>query len=149
VSTRNTWLTVYRHFPDEEALFGACSSHWESLQRLPDPPSWMRVEDPIERLRMALTDLYRFYQDGERMLTLIHRDRAHVPPGRRKQTEARAEAMRALLLQGLGTYPRLPAVVGHAMSFPAWTSLCRDHGLSNQDAVELMVRLVEVTSRRP
>jgi hypothetical protein len=32
-----TRLTVYRHFPDDDALFGACSAHWIAQQQLPDP----------------------------------------------------------------------------------------------------------------
>ena len=32
--------TLYRHFPDEEALFEACSSHWRAANPPPDPSSW-------------------------------------------------------------------------------------------------------------
>ena len=35
-----TRVTVYRHFPDEEALYGACSVHWLSQQQAPDPSAW-------------------------------------------------------------------------------------------------------------
>ena len=28
-------LTVYRHLPDEEALFRACTSHWRAAHPLP------------------------------------------------------------------------------------------------------------------
>ena len=31
--------TVYRHFPDEEALFDACSSHFRAANPSPDPRS--------------------------------------------------------------------------------------------------------------
>ncbi|WP_460723105.1 helix-turn-helix domain-containing protein [Microbacterium aureliae] len=34
--------TLYRHFPDEQALFAACSSHWSEMQVRPltnGPPS--------------------------------------------------------------------------------------------------------------
>jgi len=31
-----TRATVYRHFPDEDALFRACSAHWRARQ---DPPT--------------------------------------------------------------------------------------------------------------
>ena len=30
-----TRLTVYRHFPDDEALFAACSAHWRELHPRP------------------------------------------------------------------------------------------------------------------
>jgi AcrR family transcriptional regulator len=32
-----TRLTVCRHFPDDAALFAACSAHWIARQQLPDP----------------------------------------------------------------------------------------------------------------
>lgn len=152
-----TRLTVYRHFPDEEALFEACSSHWVSLQQLPDPAAWAQVGDPIERLRVALADLYRFYRDAEGMLTMIYRDVALAPAGplraiaernpAMRATAERNATMRALLLDGLPELPQVRAAVGHAMSFTAWKSLCREQGLSNHDAAELMVALVAVTSR--
>ena len=42
--------TVYRHFPDEEALFGACSAHWAAENPPPDVTAWERIEHPDERL---------------------------------------------------------------------------------------------------
>src|SRR6476659_9041226 len=42
--------TVYRHFPDEEALFGACSQHWAERNPPPDLGRWGRIRDPDERL---------------------------------------------------------------------------------------------------
>ena len=35
--------TVYRHFPDEEALFGACSQHWAERNPPPDLGRWGRI----------------------------------------------------------------------------------------------------------
>jgi len=35
--------TVYRHFPDEAALFNACSAHWLAEHPTPDLAAW-RVE---------------------------------------------------------------------------------------------------------
>src|SRR5918911_672660 len=45
--------TVYRHFPDEEALFAACSSHWRAANPSPDARAWSAIEDPAERTRTA------------------------------------------------------------------------------------------------
>lgn len=47
-------LTVYRHFPDERALIGACSADWSADHPLPDPASWAGVADAKSRLRAAL-----------------------------------------------------------------------------------------------
>lgn len=35
------------------------------------------------------------------------------------------------------------AAIGHALAFPTWRSLTDEQGLSNDDAVELMCRLVK------
>src|SRR3954469_22389923 len=38
--------TVYRHFPDENALFAACSTHWRAANPPPNPRAWAATEDP-------------------------------------------------------------------------------------------------------
>src|ERR1700675_1308947 len=54
--------TVYRHFPDEAALFDACSAHWAAANPLPELGAWSAISDPDERLRVALGELYAFYR---------------------------------------------------------------------------------------
>src|SRR6478672_11922468 len=54
--------TLYRHFPDEGALFDACSAHWAAANPPPDPGAWVAIEDPDERLRAGLEDLYAFWR---------------------------------------------------------------------------------------
>ena len=76
--------TVYRHFPDEAALFDACSSHWAEANPLPDIGAWAAIEDPDERLRTALAELYGFYSRTEEMLENLHRDEETVPIVRRR-----------------------------------------------------------------
>ena len=46
-----TRLTVYRHFPDDRALFAACSQHWAANQLMPDPAAWSRIGDPRDVFR--------------------------------------------------------------------------------------------------
>ena len=53
-------LTVYRHFPDERSLFEACSGHWTAQNPAPDPSTWAAVDDPEERLGIALAEIYAF-----------------------------------------------------------------------------------------
>src|SRR6476661_5893321 len=67
-------LTVYRHFPDERALFRACSGHWSALHPLPDPSSWPAVDDPATRLELALRELYAHYRETEQMTANVRRD---------------------------------------------------------------------------
>jgi AcrR family transcriptional regulator len=145
-----TRLTVYRHFPDGGALFAACSQHWASGQVLPDLDAWSQLGDPEQRLRAGLSDLYRFYRDGEPMLTNVRRDRATLPTEVLERTEETNARYRDSLLQpfavrGKGR-KRLRAVLGHAVSFWTWRSLCLDQGLTNREAAEAMTALAMATA---
>src|SRR3954453_3657844 len=71
--------TVYRHFPDDEALFDACSSHWRAANPPPDPAAWSAIEDPAARARVALRELYAFYDRTEPMYVSLMRDAPLVP----------------------------------------------------------------------
>src|ERR1700741_385861 len=71
--------TVYRHFPDEEALFAACTAHYYGRHPMPDPGSWRAIDPPERRLRAALADLYAWYAETEPMLASGIRDIEHVP----------------------------------------------------------------------
>jgi AcrR family transcriptional regulator len=141
-----TRVTVYRHFPDDSALFSACSQHWASAQVLPDPRAWSHLGDPEQRLLTGLTDLYRFYRDAEPMLTNVRRDRAALPTEVQQRTKATDALYADTLLRAfsaLGTpRRRLRAALGHAVSFWTWRSLCLDHGLTDREAIEAMTRLV-------
>jgi hypothetical protein len=44
---------------------------------------------------------------------------------------------------------RLRAVVGHAVSFWTWRSLCLQHGLSDREAVQAMATLALTTATGP
>src|SRR5580765_191086 len=76
--------TVYRHFPDEETLFAACSSHWRAANPPPDPRSWSSIEDPAVRTRSALRELYAFYAGTEAMYVSLLRDEPLVPAVQRR-----------------------------------------------------------------
>lgn len=150
-----TRATVYRHFPDDASIFQACSAHWLAQQTVPDPGSWSQVPDAEARLRAGLSDIYRFYRDGADMLSRIYRDLAAVPAPHRRGIEQRDAAFRDVLLGGfarsgreLEKLPdRLRAVVGHAVSFWTWRSLCVGHGLRNDAAVDVMTELAMTTWR--
>jgi AcrR family transcriptional regulator len=141
-----TRATVYRHFPDEESLFLACSSQWMARQRPPDPGTWSA--DPLPRLRAGLTDIYRYYRAGEPMMGLIHRDVETVPA---RIVERRRAAEQHWLASLLEPWPgrrnrTVRAAVSHAAAFTTWQSLCLTQGLSNRAAVKLMVAMVTTLS---
>jgi len=141
-----TRLTVYRHFPEVEDLYAACKAHWASQQLRPDLDAWTRATDPADRLRIGLTDLYRFYRGGEAMLTYVDREREMLPDQVRHENQDTDAHLRDTLLQPFtarGTQrKRLRAVLGHAVTFATWRSLCVEQGLSDREAVETMAALV-------
>lgn len=138
--------TVYRHFPDDEALFAACSAHWLAGQRPPDPDRWATIAAAEERLRAGLADLYRFYRQGDAMLTGVHRDRPFLPASIQRSLDDEARHHRDVLLEAFvasgARRRRVRGLIGHAVSFWTWQSLCAEQGLSNREAVEAMVDLV-------
>ena len=148
-----TRLTVYRHFPDQTALFGACSAHWASRQQLPDPGAWSGIGGPAARLRAGLADLYRFYRAGAGMLTHIHRDLAALPEPHQQALRDGDTLIRDLLTAPFGgagdEYRQLRAVIGHATSFWTWRSLCLDQGLTETEAIEVMTGMVLAITPAP
>jgi AcrR family transcriptional regulator len=136
--------TVYRHFPDEEALFGACSAHWAQTYPLPDVDAWRGVVDPDERLATALSEMYGYYRGGEEMLTNLLRDRATVPiVGQLMGAYDRFQAAAVEILlagRGLrgGARVRVRAAIGHALAFTTWRDLTRAQALDDEAAAELM-----------
>ncbi|HEX8050139.1 MAG TPA: helix-turn-helix domain-containing protein, partial [Solirubrobacterales bacterium] len=140
--------TLYRHFPDERALFGACSAHWAEENPPPDIGRWAETEDPGERLEAALAELYAFYGRNEEMLDKLLRDAPLVPVVdelmggfRAFLAEAAKVLMRGRSLRG-NAAKRTRAAVGHALAFRTWQDLRRGQGLDDRQAVELMSVLV-------
>jgi AcrR family transcriptional regulator len=148
-----TRLTVYRHFPDETALFDACSAHWMSQQQPPDPGAWSQIGDPAGRLRAGLADLYRFYRAGAGMLTSVYRDFTTLPEAHQQLLREQSDLNRRVLAEPFGGTARqrrrLRAVIGHAASFWTWRSLCIEQGLSDQEAVEAMTGMILAIAEIP
>ena len=140
--------TVYRHFPDEESLFAACSAHWRVQNEPPDLAAWAAIRDPATRLAVALSELYAWYARTQRMLELLIRDLPLVPA---VQTQFRLpgylEAAADVLLVGRpgrgAARRRARAALGHAVAFETWLSLVRQQGLTSPEAIRLMERMTE------
>ena len=140
--------TVYRHFPDSDALFAACSAHWASLRPPPDPAGWAAIADPDERLRHALAELYAWFAWGEPMLVNVIRDAPLVPACARAGVELQRhfEALHEALMKGRRTRGRArarqSAALAHALAFPTWQSLVRENRLEQAEAIDLMAALI-------
>lgn len=141
-----TRLTVYRHFPDEDALVMACATHWGRLHPRPDIATWESVADPVLRLRTALTQTYGWSRTAAPMMSRISRD-VDAMPGfvatiLAEDEQARVVALTPGFAPAGSASRRLPAALAHALRFSTFESLCLNGGLSDQDAVDVMIGAV-------
>ncbi|MEA2214572.1 MAG: hypothetical protein QOK19_133 [Solirubrobacteraceae bacterium] len=147
--------TLYRHFPDEAALFEACSSHWAAANPPPDPSGWAAIVSPEERLSNALGELYAFYGRAAPMLENLLRDEHTMPivAERFAAFHFYLGAVVETLLSGRrlrdSAHRRVRAALGHAIAFSSWRSLVVEQGLNPAEASRLMCALVEAARARP
>ena len=140
--------TLYRHFPDDVALFGACSAHWAALHPPPDPASWAEIADPDERLRTALGEVFEWYGSDEQMFLNIFRD-ASLVPAMGAAVQRRIEGFQQLVAAIERGRPergrarkRVQAAIAHAASFATWHTLTRGGGLTDDEAVTVAAGMV-------
>ena len=116
--------TLYRHFPDEAALFEACSSHWAAANPPPDITAWAAVTDPDERLRVALEEIYAYWRRTERMMENLIRDEATNENVRRnfRGFHLFMEAAVDILMAGAGASAGAPGIAPARRSVTRWTS---------------------------
>jgi AcrR family transcriptional regulator len=153
-----TRLTVYRHFPDADALFEACVAHWTAMAHPPDPSTWTPIADLESRARAALAELYAWFSTHHDELYPNYRDRHLTPASSQARLRAgiarQADIVAGTDGTGSGRARRLRAVAGHAVSFWTWRSLTHDQGLSDPEAVDVVVGMLlavreEDMERRP
>jgi AcrR family transcriptional regulator len=138
-------VTVYRHFPDEETLFAACSGHYFSQHPFPDVERWRRIADPLERLRTALRESYAWHAENEQMIAMALAEARDLPvmaPYHAFWADA-AEALTAAWRVRGRRRSNLEAAVALALSFETHRTLTREQRLADERAIELMVGLVE------
>src|SRR4051812_42979147 len=141
-------LTVYNHFPAMSDLLPACSAHYATLHPPPDLESALALEEPRERVRLALVRLYRWYREVEPMFGKLYSDRASVPELDEFMKQD-IDLMPAALAEGLSAgfaargrrAQRLAALIGLAVDFWTWSRLSRE-GLDDEAAAELMVAAI-------
>lgn len=140
--------TVYRHFPTETELFGACSAHYLAANPWPDPEPWRAISDPRQRLAQALDDLYTYYERNEPMFSNVLRDAELVDAVRPALVPMQNYLAEAAEILAAGWPARgrrrrvLAAAVGHAIDFQTWRSLTANNRITRTEAVELVTALV-------
>jgi AcrR family transcriptional regulator len=122
-------LTVYRHFPDEHAIFAACSSHWIAQHPPPDPSAWVARADAQGRLELALGELYDYYARTAAMWERVLRDAPVVPALQAPVAGwyAYLDGARDALAEGWrargGRRDLVRLAIRHAIDFATWASL--------------------------
>jgi AcrR family transcriptional regulator len=132
-------LTVYNHFPDLAALLPACTAHWMTERPMPDLEPALGIDDPVDRLRAALTLLYGWYRDNAPMMRAVFGERASIPEldaWMTASTDPVVAELTARLSEGLDR-----PLVALALDFWTWQRLNRE-GLDDEAAAELMTRAV-------
>jgi AcrR family transcriptional regulator len=143
--------TVYRHFPDERALFLGCSGVWAERNPPPDPATWAAIADPAARVDAALDALYQWYEHVEPMLSAVLRDLDAVPVVAELQTDriAYLTAVEDGLASGWGirgkAVTRLRATIALALDFFTWRALT-ERGLDRGEAVAVMSSAVQAAA---
>ncbi len=136
-------VTVYRHFPDETSLSRACSGLYFERHPVPEPERWRQIADPEQRLRTGLHETYAYHRTTEAMISHVLADaRDHpvmAPYHAHRQRAAdvltapwRARGHRRALLR---------AGIALALSFDTWRTLTHEQGLTDDEALDVMVRL--------
>ncbi len=136
-------VTVYRHFPDELTLARACSGQYFERNQPPDPERWRASADAEERLRTALRETYAYHRATRQMISHVLADaRDHPVMAPYHEHWQRATDMLVEPWPVRGRQRKtLRAAIALALSFDTWRTLSEDHGLTDPQAVKLMLRL--------
>ena len=148
--------TVQRHFPDLVELIRACTDFGMQTTGLPEPDDWSRITDPAQRLRVALGELYRYWRDNERLVANLRRDAPTMPElveGSASYQEHMGRIWETVLTpwarESGQMADRTTALAGLALAFDTWRSLTGTHGLTDADAIDVMVMAVERVAQPP
>lgn len=147
--------TLYRHFPTEAELFGACSAHFFSEHPLPDVEPWREIRDPHQRLQRVLNELYAYYERTEGMFSNVLRD-AELIEDLRPTLVPMQEFLNEVadtLAKGWPASARrrhlLTAATLHVLDFRSWRSLTAEGRITRAEAIELAIGLVEFAAGAP
>jgi AcrR family transcriptional regulator len=132
--------TFYKHFPDERSLMMACSGLAAERDPMPEAEPWRAIGDREERLGTALSEVYAWFGRNAGLMACVTRD-AQNHALTREIAELRRGPVIAAYAEVLGGNrgPLGRAALQLALSFPSWNTLVRDAGLSQEDAVKVMV----------
>ena len=137
-------VTVYRHFADDMELLGACSGTYFERHPLPDLEEWATVEGSEERFRHGLAATYAFHRETEPMMSSVIDDLRGSPimAPYDGYWQAAGEIVVAAFPEPERQDPLLKATIALALNFETWRLLAIHQGLSDEQVINLMARLL-------
>ncbi len=140
-------VTVYRHFPDEETLFYACSGHYFSQHPFPDIERWRKIADPQDRLRAGLRETYAWHAENRQMITMALAEARELPmmAPYHEFCDHAAEILTAAWRDRGQRRSNRKATIALALSFDTHRTLTREQHFTQDQSIELMMRLAKCT----
>jgi AcrR family transcriptional regulator len=138
-------VTIYRHFPDEETLFAACSGHYFATHPFPDIERWRQIPDPRDRLQAGLRESYAWHTENQQMIAMALAEARDLPimaPYHHFWDDAAETLTAPWRLRGRRR-ANLKATIALALSFHTHRTLTQEQGLTNEQAIRLMTHLAE------
>ncbi len=136
-------VTVYRHFPDDAEMINACSGLFFERHPFPDQEHWRSIPDASERFRQGLSDTYAYHRSTEAMMNHVMaemRDDPLMAPYHDHWRQA-ADVLIAPWAMTGSRRKQLKAAITLALSFETWRALVQGNGLTESQAVDLMLCL--------
>jgi len=140
-------LTVYRHFPDEESLFRACSMHWLQANPPPGIGVWDSEKDARQKTSSIVHALFDYYRQTSSMWRLVYRDIDQVPAMQaplddfHEYLAAICDTLIACWQPRGRKSPSLKATVRHVLSYSTWESLS-EQKLTDKQMADLGLRWI-------
>jgi hypothetical protein len=123
--------------------------HWMSQDPPPDATAWLEIDDPHRRVGTALSQIYAHYARNEQVTGNVFRDmylvesmRSFNVPLVEGSFTAMRETLGSAFSDDADLAVRRKAMLSVALSFNTWKTLVRAEGLTNEEAADLMARLV-------
>lgn len=136
--------TVNKYFPTREDLFTACTTHVTANLKYPLPETLKAIQNPGERLRRVVRDVYRLHEETFGQLWTGYKLEDESPV--MAQAMANYEGLIATLAETLpyeyavGDRDAVIRFVQAALSPLTYRALRSKNGLGFEEAVENMIR---------
>lgn len=143
--------TVYKHFPDLTALFGACTSHAGRGAPALGPELFDGIDDTADRLRALASALFARHRALAPWLRWSQHEAALIPELGSFHARTRDEHLRFIrdaLSPRFGSRPpeALIGLVEILTRYSAWETLTKDRGLSPEEAVAAVIDALDAAS---